>query len=75
MKDSLRCYCVRVKTTNALMNVTTNCWRESEREKAEYFDCEDGILYVVTDDPKKIYDKFGAETVLSIENCGVGYIL
>ena len=74
--ENLRVYRVHVKTTNALGNTTTNYWKDRDRaEVAEYFECEDGRLYVVTDDPKKIYDKFSKETIISITDIGVGYVL
>ncbi len=70
--DSMRVYQVHVKTTNAMKDTTTNNWKDKNRE---YFDCENGVLYVVTNDPKKIYDKFSKETVISITDIGVGYAL
>ncbi len=65
-----------MKTTNALKDTaTTNYWKDQDRTKVEYFECEDGKLYVITDDPKKIYDKFSKETIISITDIGVGYVL
>ena len=40
----------------------------------ESFRCVSSILYVITDDPRKIYGKF-SPAVLSIEEVGVGYVL
>jgi len=44
-------------------------------QKEEYHDCEHGILYVIADDPRKIYDKFGQNTVEEITDVGFGYCL
>ena len=33
----------------------------------EFYNCIEGIIYACTDDPIKIYDKFGNGTVLGIE--------
>ena len=68
----MRVYRVKVKTTNALQTTTRTNW---EKDGGEYYDCEDGILYVITDDPRKIYDKFSPQTIIAIEDIGVGYIL
>lgn len=64
-------YRVAVNCTNHLND--TCCNRTEEQN--EYFDCKHGVLYVVTDDPKKIYDKFGLDTVSSITEIGIGYTL
>jgi len=61
----MRVYKVKVKTTNDLETVTYG------KDVNSYLPCEDGILYVVTDNPKEIYDMF--LNVTSIEDVGVGY--
>jgi len=65
-KEIMRTYKVKVKTTKANWN---------NEQDPEYYDCENGILYVITDDPRKIYDKFSKDTVIEIEDIGIGYIL
>lgn len=67
-------YKVRVKTTNALGDMTCDYWGD-EAGKANYYDCAKGILYVITDDPQKIYKKFSKETVISIVRIGIGCVL
>jgi len=68
----MRAYKVKAKTTNAL-NDTVEVY-ESEQSLV-YYECENGILYVITDDPRKIYDKFSKDTIIKIEDIGVGYII
>jgi len=72
-KEIMRTYKVKVKTTNALKKMTKANW--NDEHSSEYYDCEDGILFVITDDPRKIYDKFSKDTVIEIEDIGIGYIL
>lgn len=47
-----KAYRVTVKTTNGLRDTT------SGPDLYSYRDCDKGELYVITDDPKKIYDEF-----------------
>jgi len=68
----MNCYKIEVKTTNAVGNTTCNRLTELG---GEYFDCEDGILYIVTENPKAIFDKFSNDTVISITKIGIGYVL
>ena len=67
-------YKVEVLTTNGLRKTTYGRDKgEIGHDKIPYRNCEHGILYVITDDPKKIYDEF-PDTV-SIERIGIGYQL
>jgi len=61
-----RGYLVKVKTTS--------CLRSTFRVEDDdhYYDCEDAMIYVVTDDPKKIYDIW-RESVIEIKDIGVGF--
>ena len=70
----MRTYLVEVKTTNSSKNTTRANWNSSDGN-SEYYDCENGIIYVVTDDPKKIYDMLSKDTIIKIEDIGVGYSL
>lgn len=40
----------------------------------DYYDCSGGVIYVATECPIKIYEKF-KDAVISIEDIGVGYYL
>ena len=70
MRSSYFAYRVKVQTTNAL----NKAFRYFDGEGHVYADCINGEIIVVTDDPRKIYDKFG-ETVLSVEKINYGYFL
>lgn len=48
---------------------------EDKYADRKYLPCTDGKVVVLTDDPVKIYDKFGRDKVLSIETAGEGYYL
>jgi len=67
-----RVYRVEVETTNALKD--TFAIRHPEG-KNEYYDCEEGVIYVFTNNPSEIFEKLGADNVKSIEYVGVGYLL
>jgi len=74
--DMCSAYKVKVKTTNAMRDTTCDNWdSDASMQDINYYDCEDGTLYVITDDPKSIYDKFGKDTILSVERVGIGYCL
>jgi len=73
MWDGKCCYKVTVRTTNALRDMTCDYWGNDVKIKCNYYDCVDGVLYVVTDDIKKIIDKFGNDTIINIKNLGIGY--
>lgn len=67
---SMRLYRVECDTTDALKTKTYGPGKGKIGEDP-FRDCENGIVYVVTDDPKKIYDEFPmAKTVSEI---GFGY--
>jgi phage-related protein len=57
---------VKLKTTNAIKNT-------SKDSESNYIDCMDGVVYVITDDPRKIYDSF--KNVIDISFVGIGYSL
>ena len=63
-------YKVRVQTTDGLKK----SFRYFNGHGYTYGDCIDGEIIIVTDDPRKIYDKFG-DSVLSIEKINYGYVL
>lgn len=65
-----KAYKVEVKCTNSTKDTCCNYYTEGLND---YFKCKNGVLYVVTDNPKKIYNKFSSDTVLSITEIGVGY--
>lgn len=67
MKNETFCYKVELVTTNGIGNTTCN------RETDEYRDCLNGVAFVITDNPRKIYDLFGAQQVRRVENMGPGY--
>ena len=69
MRCKLSTYKVTVETTNALGNTTCN------RDTDKYSDCIRGVLYVVTDNPEKIYSTFGKDQVMCIEFIGMGYAI
>jgi hypothetical protein len=69
----MNCYCVEVTTTNAIKNVTVGPGEGRIGMKDAYFDCVNGILYVITDEPEKIFSQF--PWVKSITKLGVGYVL
>ncbi len=62
-----KAYLVSVRTTNATQTTCHN------KETDTYYDCTDGELYVISDDPRKIYDMLGKETVKCIKYLGEGY--
>lgn len=63
----MKVYKVRVGVTNALKSTTYG----PKNGKNTYRDCVEGVLFVVTDDPKKIYDEF--PLTISIDEVGCGY--
>ena len=65
MKEQ-RTYLITVKTTNYTEMHTKG-------PGGSYRACERGILYVTTDDPRKIYDEF--PEVIIVNNIGNGYTL
>lgn len=70
----MNCYKIKVKTTNS-SNDTFHVKRNENDEISEYFDCEDSIIYVVTDAINKIFEKFGDEVIIYIEKIGIGYLV
>lgn len=74
MSNPLRCHKVKVRTTNHLANTTYKHFGVKD-VKPEYYDCIDGTLYITTDEPKRIYDWFGKETVISIEEIGMALVV
>ncbi len=70
--NSYRAYKVTVKTTGVLSKTTYGAGNgKIGDEKDAYLECENGVLFVVTDDPRKIYDQFPLTE--SIIDLGVGY--
>lgn len=63
----MRCYRVEVRTTNDVRDTLCN------RDAGKYYKCENGVLYVITEDPRIIYNQF-QDAVISITDIGVGYI-
>lgn len=68
----MNAYRVKVNTTNAL-GKTTYGPGKGETGKEPYRDCEHGEVYVVTADPKIIYDEFPLAVL--VEKIGCGYYL
>jgi len=65
-------YKVKVKTTNCLENT---CYKEGMLDSSNYIDCDKGVIFIITDDPRKIYTSLGIDIVLSIEKYGVGFAI
>jgi hypothetical protein len=76
-KESMKVYRVEVKCTGALKNACANYHGNNGRigSNTDYFDCEDGYLYVSTNDPSKIFNMLSEDTVISIKRVGVGYTI
>ncbi len=73
----MKTYKVVVKCTNALKDTFAVKAQDSKEilyPKSDYFNCINGVIYVITDSPAKIYEKF-KDAVISIEDIGFGYIL
>ena len=66
----MKAYKVMVETTDCASK-TTNGPGKGVIGKDPYRECSHGCLYVVTDDPKKIYNEF--PQTISIEEIGFGY--
>lgn len=74
----MKCFKVQVKTTNCLhktfdVNMPKDIF-ESEKIKADYQDCENGIIYVVAKDISFVAEKY-KRCVEKIEEIGIGYIV
>jgi hypothetical protein len=65
-------YRVEVETTNALATATYGPGR-GEIGKEPFRNCDQGIVYVITDDPRKIWDEF--PLTISVAKIGFGYEL
>jgi len=63
----MRAFKVTVDTTNGLRKTTYG------PNKNVYENCVDGILYVVSNTPQDIYERFIC--VKKIEEIGIGYIV
>jgi hypothetical protein len=67
MKSKQSCYRIEVKCTNGARNTVM-----INDPLAGYAPCEDGALYVVTDDPRQIHDWLG-DRLVAMTKLGVGY--
>lgn len=65
--EQMRIYRCEILTTNALKDTCRDAC-------GLHYNCQDGIFYVVTNDPKKIYEKFGP-AIISITCVGIGYTI
>ena len=74
MPNSLRCYKVVLRTIDPTASKTCKHFGVKD-VKPEYYDCINGVLYITTDEPKRIYDWFGKETVISIEEIGMALVV
>lgn len=63
-------YKVKVRTCNAFRN-----YFKSDGYDKEYYDCENGLIYVITNEPSEIFARFGALVLESVEAVGIGYEL
>jgi len=63
------CYKVKCKTVKENKNLTRATWMVGD----DNLECKSGNVYIITDDPRTIYDTF--EDVISIKNIGVGYTI
>lgn len=68
-----RAFKVTLKTTNVCGDRVHN--KQHLKGWDEYIEVEAGLAYVLTEDPKRIYDYFGVDNVLNIERIGKGYAL
>ena len=69
----MKAYLVKVETTSCLGDTTYGPGNGEIGKEEPYHDCRLGLLYVVTDNPRKIYDEF--PLVISVEEIGIGYHL
>lgn len=78
LKSETRIYKVIVYTNGVGYDMNrsrTYHGKSVSHDKIEYFACEEGVVYVLTEDPRLIYDVFTPDTVISITDIGVGYSL
>lgn len=71
----MNCYKVKVKTTDSVLNDSFQIKKSENGGIGEYFDCENSIIYIITDTANRIYEKFGDDVIISIEKIGIGYIV
>ena len=69
MKRDCRCYKVVCQSTSTLK---TSVRIKDEQKNASYAECENAILYIVTDKPQLIHEWLGHH-IKSIEDVGCGY--
>jgi len=64
------------KITAYKVKVETEGWdKKNFKVNDEYYDCESGQIFILTDKPEDIYRAIGKDIVESIEKVGVGYII
>lgn len=68
----MRCYRVKVKTTNTAAD-TFSLMDDEYEGLGEYRDCEDGTFYVVANSVKEAVGDIPSEYVEEVTAMGVGY--
>ena len=68
----MNCYKVKVKTTSSL-NDTFCITKSGTKETERYFECENGIIYVIGNNLTEIEKLFDEKVILSVERVGIGY--
>ena len=64
------------KITAYKVTVKSNDYRGTFFEvNGEYYDCESGEIFILTDNPEDIYRAIGKDIIISVEKIGVGYSL
>lgn len=67
----MKAYRVSVNTTNGLGDTTYGPGNGDIKKGDPYRKCKNGTVFVITDDPKKIYDEFPRAIVIT--EVGYGY--
>lgn len=75
MLCGINCYKVKVRTTNGLGTTShTKPFREFLAQGGEYFNCENGIAYVVARSMAEVEELLGLGNILACERVGIGYV-
>lgn len=69
----MNCWKVKIKTTGALKDTGYRPIKPGD-DSYKYIPCEHGLIFVFCDSPSEIEKVVKADTVLSIELMGIGYI-
>lgn len=69
----MKCFKVKVKTTNCSYNTFDLNQSEDMDTPPEYYDCKDGEIYVVAKDIALVADKY-KKCAIEITEIGFGYV-